>query len=106
MTESRNRSVVAVVSRAQNLGLGALKADAPMGYSILALGDVVRISAGAYEGAVGVVESPALEAEPYETERQPTAMLFPVTVSICIEGAPHTVRVPADLLTRVSDCCP
>lgn len=74
-----------------------------MGYSILALGDVVRISAGAYEGSVGVVEPPTLDAEQYETERQPAAMLFPVTVALCIEGVPHTVRVPADLLTRVSD---
>ncbi len=74
-----------------------------MGYSILAVGDVVRIGEGDYAGAIGVVGPPTVDAEQYATERAVVAMMFPVTVATVIDGVAHTVRVPADILTRVID---
>ena len=45
-----------------------------MGYSILAVGDVVRIGEGDYAGAIGVVGPPTVDAEHYATERAVVAM--------------------------------
>lgn len=74
-----------------------------MGYSVLSVGDVVCIDAGQYAGAIGVVESPTLECEPYAVDHESAAMLIPVSVATVIDGVPHMVRVPVEFLARVNE---
>ena len=73
-----------------------------MGYSILNVGDSVRITAGAFAGLIGKVDYPTIAAKSAGTVvlSGGGSSLLPVTVTTILDGRTISLRVPPELLER------
>lgn len=75
-----------------------------MGYSIFSIGETVRINRGSFTGIEGTIVDPVTAHEAGGTVilHEGATMLLPVTVAASVEGHSLTLRVPPDLLERIS----